>query len=207
VSIVTTNTDGGFNYISSVKSQAESVGMKVTSAATYNINSHTSIKSAFETIQATGTTTVILEIFGDAGTVLSVADELGMLQGNYWFICTSGFTELQSFVNVTSSTTNAFRGVWQVQRPSPYDASSSLGEGAHAGSTQVAREFRSWYRDLFNLDAPVKKGTARGYNPAMSSLFPMDGSKRLPNGCKNGSVAQQIAQTMGDIEVKLVRIY
>jgi ABC-type branched-subunit amino acid transport system substrate-binding protein len=197
VAIMGSKDEIGFNYVKSIQTVAQSKGVDASFAVTYDPNSALSIEDAFKSIIFSGLKIIILDIFGVASEVLSVARRLNMLQGDFWIICTIGFDERLAAFNLQPNETDAFTGIWQVERPTPYDIEAE-------GVTDVAKEFRKWYRDLYNLDSPMPytKGVAKGYNTKMITLASPYRMPSLPNNCKNSSELK-IAQTMPPIEFNL----
>jgi hypothetical protein len=196
VAVMASENEIGSNYVQSVQGNAHNYNVDASFAVVYDPKSGSSIEEAFKSIISSGISTIILVIYGVAGDVLSVARRLNMLNGNFWIICTIGFDERLTSFNIPANETDAFSGVWQVERPTPYDVNRE-------GETAIAKEFRTWYRDLYNLDSPTNKGVAIGYNPNMITLFKKSIAK-MPSRCKN-TTALQVAKTITDVEVDLVR--
>jgi ABC-type branched-subunit amino acid transport system substrate-binding protein len=196
VAIMGSKDEIGINYVKSIQGYAPTIGIDASFAVAYNPNSASSMEEAFTSIINSGITTIILDIYGVAGDVFSVARRLNMLNGNFWIICTTGFDERLASFNLKANETDAFTGIWQVERPTPYDVKSE-------GETDVAKEFRRWYRDLYNLDAVTDKGLGKNFDLNWVTFSPS--LIHIPSRCQNGT-AFNISSTMTNILYELVII-
>jgi hypothetical protein len=204
VIVMASQDDLGLGYIQRIQYNSNKYGVNVTLAVTYDQSDESTILTALKTILSSNqaATTIFLQVYGVGSKTFQIASTLGMLNGDYWFITTTGIDERLLSFNIPSNEIRKFSGIWHVERPTPYDISKQ-------GSTPLARDFRAWYRDLFNFDNPSMRGIAKGFDQGMVTLQQYSGRvfnlTDLPNRC-NASYPElvNVANTIPTIKYNFV---
>jgi hypothetical protein len=203
VAVMTTQDDNGLSFLKSIQKEALSKSVSVSFTTTYRqLGDNKSIEEALKAIIKNGEKVIILQMLGIASVVMKIAHKLGMLNGNYWIIGSTGFDERLLAFNVLPEEARAFKGLWQVATRLPFRESNV----DFRDTTETAREFRLWHRKLYNLDATdsLKRGVATGYDYRMVSLQNLPILQHVPNNCKNGSNVEQIATNMTNMKFPFI---
>ncbi|KAI8854511.1 7 transmembrane sweet-taste receptor of 3 GCPR-domain-containing protein [Chytridium lagenaria] len=126
--------------------------------------------------------------------VMRSASQLNMLNGDYWLIGTTGWTEAMYAAASSQPLLRNITGVWQVQTPSFEDA-FLLPDGSNA----EAVELRKWWTNLFvSNESPVFPGVTKTFS--QSYLMPLTAATagfQFRSNCPNTtetSVANSISK-------------
>jgi hypothetical protein len=196
VVIIASNDNTGFEYIQRFQSNAPSYNVNIFSVLTYDPTSNTSMKIALENLVASGVKTVFVQTVDSFKEIFTIAYNMNLLNGDYWFLTTSGFNIRDLIYDFTLSAVKSWTGIWQVERQTPYDLNLS-------GSNPLASDWNKWYRDLYGFNTNDIPGTIQGYNPDSISLTPI--TKKIPNGCQN-TRQLNLTRSFPDIVFNLVSI-
>jgi ABC-type branched-subunit amino acid transport system substrate-binding protein len=200
VAVMGTNDETGLGFIKSMQSEAIKNKIIIRSTSTYvQWGDSSAIETGLKSIINSGQKIIVLQMFGVDSVVMQIASKLGILNGDYWIIGTAGIDERTLSFNVPPSIAKSFAGLWQVAAPLPYDE-------IEQGITKTAQEFRSWHRNLYNLDNtdPSKKGVAKGYDFRMISFLNNPNAEHFPNNCKNGSMLDKLARNVTNFNFPFV---
>ncbi|KAJ3204964.1 hypothetical protein HDU67_009197, partial [Dinochytrium kinnereticum] len=114
--------------------------------------------------------------------VMRSASQLGMLDGSYWLLSTTGWTEGMFSAPSSQAVLRNITGVWQMQTPLFEDQIVSPD-----GSNVEAVALRSWWTNLFvSNESPMYPGVTKTFRPNyLMPLTPATANFTFPSNCPN----------------------
>ncbi|KAJ3101148.1 hypothetical protein HDU97_001614 [Phlyctochytrium planicorne] len=143
-------------------------------------------------IQAQTILTVVAQF--PAVTLMKSASQLNMLDGTYWFITSTGWTEGMFGTAAAQAVVKNITGVWQVQTPL-FEDTYVLPDGSNAEAVAL-RTF--WDNIFYSNEDPNMPGWTRTYN-ASAMIMPYTAATapvQFPSNCPVGDGQTSVATTI-----------
>ncbi|KAJ3204963.1 hypothetical protein HDU67_009196 [Dinochytrium kinnereticum] len=193
IGIFSSNDEFGTGMTQSLQLYAASYNISVSAVAVYDITKSDYREDLQVFINGGIQTIVIIASQSPVVDIMRSASQLNMLDGSYWMISTTGWTEAMFAASSAQAVLSTIPGVWQVQTPL-FEDGVLLPDGSNAEAVAL----RSWHLDMFvSNEAPMFPGVSKNFNPSRN-LMPLTAATAsyvFPSNCPN-STQQNISSVI-----------
>ncbi|KAJ3167802.1 hypothetical protein HK101_011710 [Irineochytrium annulatum] len=179
VSALVSNDEFGGGITQMLQKYAPEYNITIHIIVPYDIAATDCVKPLQTLIDARAQTILVATMQFQALPVFTSAAEMNMMNGDYWFISSTGWTESAFMLSPeTIKVIPSLVGVWQLSVPVPNPLIDTSG-------SQEYQDLNAWWLSNFYPDeSPIYPGVSKTFNPSYVHIGATN-TQRTPSNCAN----------------------
>ncbi|KAJ3410389.1 hypothetical protein HDV05_003843 [Chytridiales sp. JEL 0842] len=175
--VIASNDEAGNGFVTEITSFAAAANITLTRAVFADVGAQDYSEWLNILIRNRVQNIVMYVPAADGAIAFTSARKLGMFDGSYWFMVTSGLSPDFFNTEQTVPTLAQMRGTWQVDDIFINDA---VNTGRNADAYNIARWYESMFLPNNATGLPLPAGYPRDFNPNWIVPFPLPPNVTLP---------------------------